>query len=92
MCIICNVAIGNDVSAIMHNVDAAEKFLEEFERAQKAMKSAADAMLAVSKIKELDQYPETRKRYDAVHKDMVRQIREWNRLEEKRERNPIPGQ
>jgi hypothetical protein len=85
MCIICNVTIGSDVSAIMHNVEVASEFLNEYKRAQEAMKAAADAMLAVSKLKELDQHPETRKRYDGIHKDMVRQIREWNKLEEKRE-------
>jgi transcription elongation factor Elf1 len=85
MCIICNVTIGSDVSAIMHNVEAASAFLNAYEDSRHAMKAAASAMLAVSKIKELDQYPETRKRYDAIHKDMMRQIREWNKLEEKRE-------
>ena len=92
MCIICNVTIGDDVSAIMHNVETASAFLTAYERSRQAMKAAADAMLAVSQLKELDQYPETRKRYDGIHKDMVRQIREWNKLEEKRERADGAGQ
>ncbi len=82
MCIICNVT-GNDINAIYHNTALASDFLDRFSAAQKEMKLAADAMLAVSKVAVT---PDDRKRYDAIHKDMVRQIREWNKLEEKRER------
>lgn len=85
MCIICNVTIGSDVNAILHNAEVAGSFLNAYEESRQAMKAAAAAMLAVSNLKELDEYPEIRNRYDAVHKDMVRQIREWNKLEEKRE-------
>lgn len=81
MCIICNV-VGEDVSAAYHGLDKATDFLHAFRASQEGMKRAADAMLAVSKIAVT---PEDRKRYDAIHKDMVRQMREWNKLEEKRE-------
>jgi hypothetical protein len=76
MCIICNVG------DVMENVETAEQFLSAFAGAQKAMKTAADKMLEVSKIACT---ADDRKRYDAIHKEMVRQIREWNRLEQKRE-------
>lgn len=86
MCIICNVTCGS-ISEMHEKLDVAERFLSEFRNAQEHMKAAAEHMLAVSKIA---CQPEDRKRYDAVHKDMVRKIREWNKLEEKREHEP-PG-
>jgi hypothetical protein len=82
MCIICNVVTDDDPHG---RLDTANEFLASFERAQKAMKDAADAMLKVSK---LPPYPEIRKRYDMMHKEMVRQCREWNKLEQKREHTP----
>lgn len=72
MCIICNMADKHEL---------ASEFLRRFEVAQQGMKAAADAMLEVSKAAG----PEHRQRYDAIHKEMVRQCREWNKLEEKRE-------
>lgn len=83
MCIICNVTIGSDMSVIYRNNDKAEYFLRTFTQAQDKMRAAADALLAVSQIEGLN--PEVAKQYDAVHKDMVRLRREWNKLEEKRE-------
>jgi hypothetical protein len=80
MCIICNMPDFKD--------DVASDFLNKFEVAQKAMKQATEAMLVCSKTA----YPQYRPHYDAVHKEMVRQIREWNKLEEKREQHePKPG-
>lgn len=76
MCIICNV--GDD----MKDIETAEQFLSTFADAQKAMKTASEKMLEVSKIACT---ADDRKRYDAIHKEMVRQIREWNKLEQKRE-------
>lgn len=73
MCIICNMPD--------FKCEPAGDFLNSFRQAQKAMKRAADAMLLVSKTAHM----EHRARYDGVHKQMVRQIREWNKLEEKRE-------
>jgi len=61
---------------------AADDFLREFEVARKAMRRAAAQMLACSKLAVV---PEARVRYDAAHKQMVRLIREWNKLEETRE-------
>jgi len=73
MCIICNMPDFKD--------DIASDFLSEFAAAQKAMKRATDAMLRVSK----EAYPAHRARYDGIHKEMVRQMREWNKLEQQRE-------
>lgn len=79
MCIICNMGTDFD------KIHKADEFLESFAQSRKAMKRAADAMLECSKIAvALDD----RKRYAAVHKSMVRQMREWNRLEQKREHKP----
>lgn len=86
MCIICNVTIGDDTKVIYANIDKAEHFLRAFEASQKAMREAADALLSVSQVC----LPDDRKRYDAIHKDMVRQMREWNRLEQKREHAAEP--
>lgn len=72
MCIICNTP-GHE--------EAADAFLVEFERARTAMKAATDAMLAVSRVAT----PDHRDRYDRIHKEMVRQTKEWNKLEERRE-------
>lgn len=74
MCIICNT--NDDPSA--------DAFLTAFAAAQRNMKEAAAAMLAVSNVCA----PKHRDRYDRIHKEMVRQIREWNKLEEKREHDP----
>lgn len=71
MCIICNA--DGDPSA--------DAFLMAFAQAQRSMKEAAAAMHAVSNVVG----PEHRARYDGIHKEMVRQIREWNKLEQKRE-------
>lgn len=76
MCIICNTTPHTEV---------ADTFLVEFERARQGMKAAADAMLACSRVATT---PEHRKRYGAIHKAMVRQTREWNKLEQKREHEP----
>jgi hypothetical protein len=72
MCIICNTP-GNEQKA--------DEFLTEFAAAQRHMRAAAHWMLEISKVA----VPAHRERYDGIHKDMVRQIREWNKLEEKRE-------
>jgi hypothetical protein len=77
MCIICNMPDFKD--------DIASTFLEAFERSCREMKAAAAAMLECSKVANT---PEAKARYDATHKEMVRQIREWNKLEEKREHEP----
>lgn len=86
MCIICNVA-GPDMPNAMKNTDVAMAFLHEFSMAQQHMKAAAAKMLEVSKIAV---QAEDRARYDMIHKEMVRQIREWNKLEEKREHSVQP--
>ncbi len=74
MCIICNMP------DFKH--EPADRFLSTFEMSRRSMKAAAEAMLECSKVANT---PEARKRYDATYKKMVRQIREWNKLEEKRE-------
>lgn len=76
MCIICNM--GDD----LNKVSKADEFLAAFSASSAAMKRAADALLEVSRIAP---EAEDRKRYDALHKQMVKQTREWNRLEQKRE-------
>lgn len=73
MCIICNCS------------DDGDEFLLAFLKAQRAMKEAKDAMLKCSKSS-VDKT--AAKQYDRVHKEMVRLIKEWNRLEEKREQHP----
>ena len=82
MCIICNVTIGT-VDESYDNISKAEEFLNKFAIAQRFMRLAANKLLQVSEIKGLD--AASRDRYDAVHKNMVRLSREWNKLEEKRE-------
>lgn len=77
MCIICNMLT-------MKDVETADAFLIAFAQAQGRMKAAAQHMLEVSKVAA----PQHRSRYDAIHKEMVRQIREWNKMEEKREHTP----
>ena len=79
MCIIWNLTGGDDPDGGMEVADA---FLDAFDASRREMKRATDAMLAVSKRAAS---PEDRKRYDAIHKVMVRQSREWNKLEQKRE-------
>lgn len=78
MCIICNMPD--------FKCEPAEDFLNSFREAREAMKRAADAMLLVSKTANFAH----RARYDGIHKEMVRQIREWNKLEEKREHENPP--
>lgn len=79
MCIICNLFVHPGDEA------PAEEFLAAFEQSRQQMRRAADAMLVCSK-KAVD--ADVRKRYDAVHKEMTRQLREWNKLEQKREHDP----
>ena len=74
MCIICN--LGDEY-------DAGYRFLNAFSQSGASMQKAADAMLAVSKAAP---QAEDRRRYDHMHKLMVRQIRDWNRLEAIREK------
>ena len=73
MCIICNCG---------ENHEAATRFLFEFERAQAAMRAAAQAMHECSKVAEPAQ---VRSRYDSEHKKMVRILRDWSRIEHSRE-------
>jgi hypothetical protein len=73
MCIICNVPPSDPWKA--------DDVLVTFDKSRDAMKAAADAMLTVSKAA----YPQYRKNYDRTHKQMVRMMRMWNRLEQTRE-------
>lgn len=73
MCIVCNLP--------PYALEA-DKFLDAFDNSRRAMKAAAEAMLAVSKVAIT---PEDRRRYDGIHKQMVRMRVEWNLLEQKRE-------
>lgn len=75
MCIICNC-----------NYDDATAFLTYFSDAGKQMRKAADYMLACSRSATT---PEARKRYSALHKEMVRMARDWNRLEQDREKDLV---
>lgn len=74
MCIICNMP---DFKS-----EIADDFLFKFAAAGKLMADAATAMLECSKIANK---PEDRKRYDTLHKTMLRMKRDWNRLEQERE-------
>ena len=74
MCIVCNC----DGGGYQHGA----AFLSEFERARKAMADSAAAMLRCA---EVAPDPDDRERYDRTHKQMVRLIRDWNRLEQQRE-------
>jgi len=80
MCIICNLSAASDPWV---GVEAADAFLAAFQEARQAMKNAADALLACSKID---------RRYDVTHKRMVAVCRDWNRLEEQREAGHEPKQ
>lgn len=71
MCIICNC-----------DGDVGFDFLVAFYESQSSMKKAAAAMKAASRAAKL---PEDRKRYDQVHKRMVKLLREWNSIEHMRE-------
>ena len=70
MCIICNCDTDGD------------EFLNAFESSRQAMRRAKEAMLKCSRSS-------TNKaisvRYDKTHKEMTRLIKEWNKLEQKRE-------
>lgn len=50
------------------------------------MKDAERHLLAVTKICA----PDVAKHYHGIHKQMVRHRREWNKLEQKRERHDEP--
>lgn len=79
MCIICNLGFAN--------IGTAEGFLSAFDRSRGAMKAAADGMLGCADAAQTDA---DRKRYKRIHKQMVRLMREWNSLEQKREaRGPV---
>lgn len=77
MCIRCNVPDGAG------HVDRAQAYLDAFAASRIAMKAAADAMQG---ILETNLDPEVRSRYDRTHKAMRRRMRDWNSLEELRER------
>jgi hypothetical protein len=76
MCIVCNCG------------DFGGEFVCAFTAAQSYMKAAADAMLKCSQVAiRLDKQPdyEQRRQYDAAHKQIVRVMREWNKIEHQRE-------
>lgn len=72
MCIICNTK----------DHQTGDAFLFAFDSSRRAMALSAKAMLACS---EDAIGAESRERYARVHKQMVRLIREWNRIEQTRE-------
>lgn len=80
MCIICNLPIHSDTAG---------EFLDAYDRARKEMAAATTAMRACSQDAIL---PEHRKRYDQIHKMMVRLQREWNSIEQLREQHPAHPQ
>lgn len=73
MCIICNLP---------NYATEGDVFLHTFNMSRQAMLAATEAMLAVSKAANR---PEHQRRYDGIHKQMVRLRSEWNALEQKRE-------
>lgn len=73
MCIICNCPPYSSEP---------NTFLSAWDLSVIAMRETAAKMLAVSKIAIT---PEHRKRYDATHKQMLRVMHEWNKLEHFRE-------
>lgn len=70
MCIICNSESGSD-------------FLSDFENARKHISKSTETMLRCSQ-EATD--PEVKKRYNRIHKKMVRLKRDWNKLEHEREK------
>jgi hypothetical protein len=74
MCIICNTP--------PYNTEA-DSFLTHYSRSRSAMKASA---LLLKQCSAIALTPEVRKQYDKTHKKMVRLIREWNKLEQMRER------
>lgn len=76
MCIVCNCTTSEA------SFWQADKFLSDYRKAQEAMRAATEAMLAVS---QLDIAPEHRERYDRTHKQMLRVMRDWNKIEQMRE-------
>lgn len=79
MCIVCNCDDPNH----QHGSD----FLTAFQQVQRYMKASAEAMLKCSKVAP---EAEMRKGYDHTHKQIVRFMREWNKLEHSRE-HPTPA-
>ena len=77
MCIICNCG------------DAGDEFLGAFNDVSFALWKARSAMLKCSNIAngkfQPERAPITRKRYDMIHKKIVRLHREWNAIEHERE-------
>lgn len=70
-CIVCNCD------------DVGLEFLDKFSEVQKKMKEASVSMLQCSKVaKDIG----TRRRYDKVHKKMVKILKDWNKIEHERER------
>lgn len=82
MCIFCNLV--QDDPYVEGEIAVA--FLASFEGSRRTMKEAADRMLECSKRAAT---PEARRRYNATHKEMVKLIRAWNSLEEKRENREV---
>lgn len=93
MCIICNLP--------PFDFAIADRFLNEFDRARDAMRSAEKAMLAcaasarqgdVDKVYTEDGFGlKTAQRYDRIHKKMVRVRRLWAQIEAEREKDmPLP--
>lgn len=74
MCIVCNMSSDNEHHA--HN------FLSQYEVARWHIQQATNDMLMCSKEA---QNKEDQKRYDRIHKKMVRIQREWNKIEHQRE-------
>lgn len=76
MCIICNLTNNDDWSI-------ASDFLQSFAAANLKMREAERDLLRVAaKVG-----PEDRARYLKLHKAMVKQRRQWNRLEQFREKS-----
>ena len=65
--------------------DVGDDFLSAFESSRSAMRDAAKAMLKVKAAA-----PQHAAQYDRAHKQMVRLIREWNKVEMLREQHMEP--
>ncbi len=75
MCIICS-------AVTVEGTYLASDFLSAYAQSRATMKAAAAALLVFANSLPKDK----RSQYTAIHKQMVRQIRRWNRIEQEREK------
>lgn len=75
MCIVCNTDPVSNYSTV------GDEFLSLYSHSQYSMKVTTEKMLECSKVAK----GQHAKRYDSMHKKMVKILREWNNIEHLRE-------